>query len=172
MRYTVAAIFLWLVLCASTRAEVVSSGTAGFQTRLEADVAVSAAEAFAAFTRIGEWWSSEHTFSGDAKNISMDVTPGGAWREALPNGGFVEHMRVIEVSPGATLVLSGGLGPMHFMAVTGTMTVSFEPKDGGTHVTLDFAAGGYDPDGFAKLPAAVDGVLGEQFARYIAYANK
>ena len=153
-------------------AAVVASGPGGFTVKFEADVAATPAQAFETFTKIGNWWSSDHTFSGDAKNMSMDVSPGGAWRETLPNNGFVEHMRVIHSAPGAMLVLSGGLGPLQFMGVAGTMTVTFTAKDAGTHVTLEFSGGGYDPDNFAKWPAAVDGVIGEQFARYSTYANQ
>ena len=162
-------VLAFIAVAMSAQAGVVSQGPSGFAVKYEADVALAPAATYEAFVKIGSWWGSDHTFSGDAKNMSMDVQPGGAWRETLPNGGFVEHMRVVEASPGVTLVLSGGLGPMHFMGITGTMTIGFIAKDAGTHVTMDFAGGGYDPEGFAKLPGIVDAVLGEQFARFTEF---
>ena len=35
-----------------------------------------------------------HSYSGDGKNITIDVKPGGCWCEALKDGGFVRHMTV------------------------------------------------------------------------------
>ena len=69
-------------------------------------------------------------------------------------------MQVVNVQPGSLLVLSGGLGPLQFLGVSGSMTISFAPKEAGTHVSLRYVVGGYDPDKFAKWPAAVDLVLG------------
>jgi uncharacterized protein YndB with AHSA1/START domain len=153
-------------------AKVLHSGPNGFAVSHEATVTMPPQAAYDRFLQIGEWWSKAHTFSGDPKNISIDQKPGGCWCEALPKGGFVKHMEVASAAPGERLVFHGGLGPLHFMGATGAMTVKFAAADGGTKVTLLYQVTGYDPDGFAKLGPAVDGVLGEQLANYATSAGR
>lgn len=111
------------------------------------------------------WWSSEHSFSGDAANFSMDLKPGGCFCETLPGGG-VEHARVIYADTGKLLRLSGALGPMQGEAVTGTLTFTLEPAQGGaTSLTLRYAVAGDAGMAPATLAPIVDGVLGEQAQR-------
>ena len=161
-------------LCAwlpAASAAVESSSPNGFAVAFEGDVALPPAEAYAKFVQIGGWWNPAHSYSGDPANLSITPERGGCWCETLP-GGFVEHLRVVNAEPGQLLVFSGGLGPLQFMGVAGSLVVEFEAKDSGTHVKLHYAVGGYDPDGFAKLSGAVDGVLAEGFERYRAFAGQ
>src|SRR5262245_25163980 len=109
---------LWMGVA---NAAVTSQGTNGFVVMNEVTVPGSSADAYAAVIKIGGWWDPEHSFSQDAKNLTLDAQPGGCWCETLPNGGFVRHLDVIHAAPGAKLVLSGGLGPLQAMAVAGTM---------------------------------------------------
>jgi hypothetical protein len=71
-----------------------------------------------------------HSYSGKAENIKLNPVPGGAWTEALANGGFVTHLVVSQASPGERLVLNGGLGPLAFMGVSGAMTITFTKSPG------------------------------------------
>jgi uncharacterized protein YndB with AHSA1/START domain len=166
-----------VVLLASTgraAAEVSVKGPTGFVVQQRVDVPVSPQRAYEAFTRIADWWSGSHSFSGDAKNITLDVKPGGCWCEALPQGGFVRHMELVHAAPGSRLVFSGGLGPLQSMGVAGAMTVTFEPvaSVNSTRVTLRYDVGGRDDKGFTDIAGLVDGVLGEQMTRYGAYAGR
>ncbi|MCE9521470.1 MAG: ATPase, partial [Alphaproteobacteria bacterium] len=99
--------------------------------------------------------------------------PGGCWCETLPEGGFVKHMDVVHAAPGAMLVFSGGLGPLHFMGVAGSMTVTFKAakESNGSTVTLRYDVGGHDAGDFKDLSKAVDGVLLEQLTRYASFAT-
>jgi uncharacterized protein YndB with AHSA1/START domain len=153
-------------------AAVASHGSSGFELAFEGDVPAAPADAYAKFLDIAQWWSADHTYSGSAANLAIAAVPGGCWCESLPAGGFVQHMQVVNAQPGVMLVFSGGLGPLQFMGVAGSLVATFEARDGGTHVTLRYAVGGYAPDNFAKLPAAVDGVLGAGFTSYLAFAAK
>lgn len=84
--------------------EVKSSGPGSFEIENRAIVAATPAETWAALGRIGEWWESSHTYSGDAANLTLDLKAGGCFCEAVPaDGGTIEHMRVIHARPGATL---------------------------------------------------------------------
>ena len=80
-------------------------------------------------------------------------------------------MTVTSAMPGVMLVFSGGLGPLQFMGVAGSMTIKFKAQDKGTHVTVAYAVGGYDPGNFKDISAGVDGVIGEQVKRYASFAS-
>ena len=92
-------------------AEVVSVAGNGFELRETAHTAASSDKVYAALLLPSRWWNSAHTFSQSASNLTLDARAGGCWCETLPNGGSVEHMRVVYVSPGKTLRLRGALGP-------------------------------------------------------------
>ena len=160
-----------LLLVPSADAKVVSQNATGFMVTHEADVAVAPQAAYDAFVKIGQWWSDTHSFSGAAKNISIEAKAGGCWCETLPNGGSVRHMTVVHANPGVMLVFNGGLGPLQFMGVAGSMKVAFKAQDKGTHVSVTYAVGGFDPDNFVKISNGVDAVLGEQIRRYADFAS-
>jgi hypothetical protein len=67
--------------------------------------------------------------------------------------------------------MSGGLGPLQSMAVTGTMTWTLTPAGNGTAVELTYLVGGYNRGGFKDLAPGVDSVLRAQFDRYVRYVN-
>ncbi len=156
------------VLCAAfpAHAEVVSSAPNGFVSRHVVIVPISPAAAFERFVRIQSWWDGAHSYSGDARNLSIKARPGGAWIERLPNGGFVEHMRVINAQRGKTLRFDGGLGPLQDMPVRGVMDVTFAAEGVGARVTMTYAVGGYFANGTTQLAPGVDMVLGQAMARY------
>jgi uncharacterized protein YndB with AHSA1/START domain len=146
-------------------AEVISAGQNGFEIRETVHVAAAPDKAFAALLQPAQWWSSEHTFSGSAANLTLDARAGGCWCERLVDGGSVEHMRVVYVAPGKLLRLRGALGPLQGLGVEGAMTISVKAGASGTDITISFAAGGYVKDGFDGLSKGVDHVLGEQLER-------
>ena len=81
------------------------------------DIAAPPEEVFRALTEdVGQWWDSNHTYSGSSANLSLDPRPGGCFCEQIEGGG-VQHMEVSQVWPGKTLVLLGGLGPLQPMGV-------------------------------------------------------
>jgi hypothetical protein len=146
-------------------AEVVSVAGNGFELREAAHTAASSDKVYAALLLPARWWSSEHTFSGNAANLTLDARAGGCWCESLPKGGSVEHLRVVYVSPGKTLRLRGALGPFQGFAVDGVMTLSVKSVADGSDISLTYALSGYIKDGFDDLSKAADQVLGEQVKR-------
>jgi hypothetical protein len=146
-------------------AEVISAGQNGFEIRVTVHVAATPDKAYAALLQPARWWSSEHTFSGSAANLTLDAHPGGCWCETLIDGGFVEHMHVVYVAPGKMLRLRGALGPFQGLGVEGAMTWSVKAGTSGTDISVSYAAGGYVKDGFDALSKGVDHVLGEQLER-------
>lgn len=144
-------------------AEVTDAAPGGFNIRHSIEIAAPRADVWsAAIGEIGEWWSDDHTISGDAGRMSIEARPQGCFCESLgPDSGIV-HLTVTFVNPTVVLRLSGGLGPLGLMGAAGNMTWEFEDSEAGTTLTWRYAVGGYLPQGLDQVAGAVDGVLAEQ----------
>jgi len=127
-------------------------------------IKASPAQAYAATVDIARWWSSDHTYSGDARNLHLDARAGGCFCEKL-KAGSVEHMRVVLAMPGTMLRLSGGLGPLQAGALNGTLTFEFKSGKDGNQVLASYLISGYFNGGLDKLGGGVDAVLGAQLQR-------
>lgn len=152
------------------QAEVVDSSSAGFTVRTTLSIQAPPDDVYRRFIRnIGDWWSPQHTYSGNAHNLSIEEKPAGCFCEKLPDGGGVRHMEVVNLAPGKSVTLSGALGPLQSLAATGTMSVQFAPYQGGTNLVVFYAVAGYLPAGMNTLASPVDGVIAEQFTRLRSY---
>lgn len=140
----------------------------GFAIEQGIDVVADPAAVYALLQQPGRWWSSDHSYSGDARNMTLDARIGGCFCETLPAkdglaAGSVEHARVVYAAPARTLRLVGSLGPLQAEAVTGTLTFALKPQEaGGTRIAMTYIVGGYVRGGADKLASAVDMVLGQQ----------
>jgi len=160
-----------LLAAGTARAEVIHADPHGFEVRQQVQLVVPAAEAMAAFARIPGWWSKDHTYSGDAANLSLDARPGGCFCERFPkSGGGIEHLRVAYVKPGQEIIMTGALGPLLGEAVTGVMRVTVEGIAGGAQLTLDYRAAGFANGGGDKFAPMVEAMLADQMKRYRAFA--
>ena len=138
----------------------------GFLVRHEVNISAPATNVYEALVgQVGLWWNSEHTFSGDSKNRSIDARPGGCFCERLKGGGGLEHMRVVYVSPREILRMSGALGPLQGSGVAGSLTWKLTSTPPGTTLELSYGVGGFIEGGFEKIAPAVDVVLREQLRR-------
>jgi uncharacterized protein YndB with AHSA1/START domain len=146
-------------------AEVVTAVANGFEIHETAHAAASPEKVYAALLLPAQWWSPEHTFTGNAANLALDARASGCWCETLPDGGSVEHLRVVYVQPGKLLRLRGALGPFQGLAVDGVMTWSVKSVAGGTDISFTYVVGGYAKDGLAGMANMTDKVLGEQVER-------
>jgi hypothetical protein len=159
-----------LLACAPAPGEVLDVGDNGFGIRNAVTVPVDPARAYLALVdAVGKWWDPAHTFSGDAANLVIEARPQGCWCERLPDQGGVRHMTVVYAEPGKLIRFAGGIGPLQAMAVSGTMTWSFQPAGKGTAVELRYLVGGYNPGGFKDMAPAVDSVLRGQLERFRRY---
>src|SRR3546814_5342891 len=80
-------------------AGVKSATPSGFDIENKAVVSADPAETYAALTRVGEWWHSEHTYSGNAANMTLEAKAGGCFCDVISaGGGTIEHGRVISRS--------------------------------------------------------------------------
>lgn len=167
-RFHAALILASLLSAAPTRAEVVAADASGFVLRQEAPIAAPRARVYRAFVgEVGKWWNPDHTLTGNAEALVIDARPLGCFCEMTGNGTGMVHMTVTLAAPPSLLRLTGGLGPLGLMGVSGNLTVEFNGTDVGsaTGVVLNYAVGGYAPDGLEELAPAVDEVLADLLAR-------
>lgn len=154
-----------------------NSAVAGVQTASSSQVSLvydvelagPPSDAWKHVVDIAAWWSSDHTYSGQARNLSLDVRPGGCWCETWANGG-VEHARVLMAIPGKALRVEGGFGPLQGMAVQATMTFTLKPAADPTKTQLHvvYLVNGASESKLDALAGPVDGVLATQFSRLAA----
>jgi uncharacterized protein YndB with AHSA1/START domain len=164
MRRLSSSIVALLILAPSVASpEVIDRGPAGFTLKTVVDVAAPPDRVFRTLVDVGSWWDREHTYTGDAMNLSIDPRPGGCFCERFPNGASgVEHGRVVNVSPGSLLRISGALGPLQELGVAGALTFQIAKSAKGSTVTMTYAVGGYAPGGLEKLAPLVDSVMSHQ----------
>lgn len=143
-------------------AEVVDAAATGFTLEHERLIAADRQTVWdAAVNDIGQWWSDDHTVSGNSGRLSIDPRPLGCFCEALAGTDGVVHMTVTSVSGGVFLRLTGGLGPLGLLGVNGNMTWEFFDDSVGTRVRFTYAVGGYRPGGLDAVAEPVDAVIGE-----------
>jgi len=159
--------------CGFARAEVVDSAGGGFTVKTTVNVKAPPEEVYRRLIQnVGDWWSSDHTYSRNAHNLSIEEKPMGCFCEKLPNGGSVRHMEVVFLTPGKMLGLTGALGPLQTIAAAGNMRFEMSPVDGGTKLDLTYAVMGYLPAGMNTWAAPVDTVLKEQMTRLKNYVER
>lgn len=162
----IGAIMILTSWIAPTSAEVLASGPDGFHVRLAHEIQAPPARVWEALLAPGGWWHPDHTYSGDARNLSLTLPPGGCFCEALPSGG-ARHMAVLLARPGELLRLSGGLGPLQAEPASGVMDWRLSPHgEAGSRFTLDYRVRGVAGEQWA---GPVDWVLGQQAARLVRY---
>lgn len=155
------------------RADVVEAYAHGFAIKTVVTIAAPRAKVYDALVQqVGRWWDPAHTYSADARNLSIDPRPGGCFCEQLPPGGGVQHGTVVLVLPGKTLRLIGGLGPLQEAGVSGSLTWDLAEREGATEATLTYSVGGHRQGGLQTLAAVVDSVLGTQLRRLKSYVER
>jgi uncharacterized protein YndB with AHSA1/START domain len=161
------------LLNGAAHAEVISAIETGFALTRVVTINKPPAAVYAALGRPATWWDSGHSWSGDAKNMTLNLRVGGCFCESLPaTRGGVEHGRVVFASPGKQLRLQAALGPLQAEAVTGTLTWTLKPVDGGTEVTNTYVVGGMMRGGGTKWAPVVDSVVGVQLDRLKAMLER
>ncbi|WP_421839125.1 SRPBCC family protein [Novosphingobium sp.] len=157
----------------AAHAEVVSRTETGFVVRLASEVSATPAEAWKTILTPAQWWQSQHTFSGDAANLSLDPQVGGCFCEVLPRPdgapatqkpGGVQHMRVIYIEPPRAMRLVGALGPLQSEALSATMTITVKPTEKGSRILFEYVVGGFMRYKVDEIAPAVDRMLTAQLA--------
>ena len=166
MKRAFSTVLVALVCSGPTGAEVIDAAPGGFSLVHEVTISAPREEAWqAAVFNVGQWWSSDHTISGDATRMSIDPRPQGCFCEAISEHAGVVHLTVTFVNPNVLLRLTGGLGPLGLLGVDGNMTWEFFDVEDGTRVRFAYAVGGYRPGGLEEMAGPVDYVIGEALQR-------
>ena len=171
-RTLIAVLFVLHLPVRAAVGEVLDAEAGGFSLLHEVTISASRGDIWrAAVDDIGQWWSSDHTISGDARNMSIDARPQGCFCESLGAHAGVVHLTVTFVNPAVLLRLTGGLGPLGLMGINGNMTWEFFDDGGGTKVKFAYAVGGYRPGGLDEIAGPVDDVVGEALMRLKAHVE-
>jgi len=152
------------LLAGAARADVSGMSPSGFVVTHHAEVAAAPAQVFAAIGHPERWWNGEHTYSGDAANLSLALSAGGCFCERWGDNS-VEHARVLYAGRDRALRLSGGFGPLQALAVDAILTMTLTAHDGRTTVQWIYRVSGNADAALDKLAGPVDHVLGEQLNR-------
>lgn len=163
-------------------ADVTAQSDAGFVLTHSAETSAAKADVWKALIAPARWWSSDHTYSGNADNLYLDAQATGCFCEKLPRPadapegqrmGSIEHMHVIYADPQrGVLRMSGGLGPLQGEAAHGTLTIALKQIETGTRIEWIYVVGGYIRMNQAELVPAVDQVLGQQLIRLAEFTAK
>lgn len=166
-----AALALGVLAAAPVAAEVTRTTDDSFVSRNEVVVTASPKDVWLALINPAGWWQSAHTWSGDAKNLSLMPQAGGCFCETIPEvdepgrftlQGSVEHMRVIQAYPESALRMVGNLGPLQSEPVTGVLTIAISKVPKGTRIVFEYNVGGPMRFEIPVISKSVDGVLAAQ----------
>ncbi|MDJ0642686.1 MAG: SRPBCC family protein [Erythrobacter sp.] len=155
-------------------AEVIALDEDHFITRTEAIVEGDPKAVWLALISPARWWSSEHTWSADAANLTLMPQAGGCFCEKIPEvnepgrftlEGSVEHMRVLQAYPEVALRMEGALGPLQSEPVTGILTIALSEVEEGTRIVWEYNVGGKMRYEEPVIAQAVDGVMTLQLTR-------
>lgn len=177
MRRLIAALLLAAAPVAPAAAEVVQTGEGSFVLRFAATVGAGQDDVWKQVLRPADWWSSDHTFSGDAANLWLDGQATGCFCEKLPRPadlaegirqGSVEHLRVLYVEPPRALRMAGGLGPLQSEPVNAVLTLTLREAAGRTRIAMEYVVSGLVRRKGDEMAPLVDKVLAQQLARLAA----
>jgi len=158
-------------VCRGAAADVMETSPNSFTVESSVVIRAAADPAYVMLTKPDAWWDPAHTWSGDARNLSIDARAGGCFCEKLPNGGSVEHGRVLFAQPGKLLRFDASLGPFQSMAVKGVLTFSFKTEGQATRVTVNYRVAGTFTMESAKLAPGADGMLAGQMQRFKLFVD-
>lgn len=160
------------LIAAQANGDVLDAAPGGFTISYQTEISAARIDVYnAAVDNIGDWWSDDHTYTGNAGNMYLEAKTQGCFCEKLGDSGGVVHLIVTFVDPGEMMRLTGGLGPLGLMGVNGNMTWEFTDGEEGTIVTLNYGLGGYMAGGLDSIAEAVDGVLVEQMTSLKAFVE-
>ena len=155
----------------ATQAEVKSQATDSLVIEHRYALAATPEAAWAVLVHPERYWPADHTWSGDASNLSLAPEAGGCYCERWA-AGSAEHGRVVMAVPGKLLRIRGALGPFQEMAVTGVLTVRLEPIAAGTEAVVTYRLSGDASHRLDAMATVVDPVVRQQFAGFAALASR
>ena len=145
-------------------AEITSSSSTHFVLRHEAKSELAPANLWERLIQPATWWHPDHTYSGDAGNLSLDAQAGGLWREDW-DGGSITHGQVLLVETGKKLRLEAPFGPLQELGVYCVWTITITADGDGSLVEFGEIASGPPGANLGEMAKAVDFVKNEAIER-------
>ena len=152
-----------LFAAAPAQAEVVSRDENGFTLRFSTTAENDPADIPGALQALPDWWEASHTYSGDSKNLSLDLTPGGCWCEKLPDNPAFDHGRTVSVAADR-IVFDAPFGPLRGKATKAELIVTWPGAGRGWTPTWTFVVEG---PGLGVMADGVDRVMATGFRRWM-----
>jgi uncharacterized protein YndB with AHSA1/START domain len=163
------ALLLGVCMAGPAAADLTGVSAGHFESSHRAEVAATPAQVYEVLAQLPRWWNPQHSWSGDTRNMSLELSAGGCWCErwqtSAGEGASARHATVLQVLPGRALVLEASLGPLLSLPARGVLTLATASTGGKTTVRLSYRVSGAPELALDKLAPAVDDVLGQQFAR-------
>jgi len=153
-----------LCIAFPAHAEVVKSAPDHFTLKHEAISEFTPKQIWRRLKSPASWWHPDHTYSGSAKNLRLDMRPGGLWRETW-KGGSVVHGTVLYIKKGEILRLDAPFGPLQEMAVKDVWTITVTPEGDGSKIVFDEIVNGTASSNLEDMATAVDFVKEEAIKR-------
>lgn len=151
-------VVLVLATAGPARAEIKDATASGFTLENAIQVPVEPMRAWKVLVgEVDRWWPKDHTWWGTEGALSIEPRAGGCFCERHGEQQAL-HMLVTFVDPGKLLRLTGGLGPLQGMGLSGALEFRLAPAASGTTITMYYRAGGYTPDDLSELAPVVDRV--------------
>lgn len=157
-------VFIIHVATSTARADIVEATAERYLLRHEAVSTLTPDALWDKLIKPETWWHPDHTYSGNAENLSLDLQAGGMWREDW-DGGSVVHGTVLTSLHGKMLRLNAPFGPLQGLDVTVIWTITIMPDGEGSKVIFDEIAGGTAGSKLDALAPAVDFVKAEAIRR-------
>ncbi len=156
---------LLAIAVSPARAEVTAAAPDGFAITHTTDIAVAPDRVWRDLGRIGSWWEDAHTYSGAARNMTLEPRAGGCFCERW-RGGQVDHGRVVAVLQNEhVLRVATSLGPLQEMGLVGALTFAITPHESGSRLVATYNVSGSSLSNLAAIAPAVDNVLSIQLMR-------
>ncbi len=149
-------------------AEVIEKDADHFVLRYSMALETTPEDIYGAIGDVGQWWDSAHTYSGDARNLTLPLEVGACFCEALADGKTFEHGRVVAADPETGVLLDAPLGPLKGKATTAQWSLGWSGIAGGWEMVMTYVVRGPGLGAFAE---GVDGVMQGQFSRWVRFAE-
>lgn len=159
---------LLIIASWTAQAEIVSSSETHYVLRHEAQSRLTADEVWQRLIEPSAWWHPEHTYSGDAGNLTLDLRPGGLWLERW-DGGSVAHGEVLLVVDGTSLRLNAPFGPLQGVGAYTIWTITISDDTAGAKIVFEETATAPPGAKLHELAPAVDFVKSEAIRRLSAH---
>jgi len=156
-----------ILALATAHADIVESSDSHYVLRHEATSSLTPSALWQRLIEPASWWHPDHTYSGDANNLSLDARAGGLWLETW-DGGSVVHGSILLLEDGQSIRLYAPFGPLQGLGVYTVWTITVSTDGSGSKVVFDETSSGPPSEDLDELAKAVDYVKTEAIMRLTA----